>query len=1058
MNLFLHHYINNGGLKSTPSKVLDFVAKYKEYNVTMDSDTYSQVVTYYTRVSNSHLSVFLALGGFDHLQLLTRHVLMGPNNATADEINAALVGMFGDVDNAARYLSSLLMYNELNGAQEMFDLILSRLMATKPSFLESIIYSMISNYLALAREDLALSWFCRSIHILQIAPTRQLCNIFERHYKDGPRSLMPVELYWHNFRRSSQGNHSQTTHPIHHVMGFAKQANDLAVARHPVRGKYMSIRDPADLPSSLDYLAPDTPIIKYIQAIPLEQLLATPNLPSYVKAIALANPYNLFSAVRHGRMELDDLLQLYVNEQAYMFYYPQSAEFTNVIVSCLYKAKEMDLVSRLLSSCLQRKQRISINHVLLTLMLENVDLSTHIKIIMEQGSLYMSNSTEHLFIQAFIDSWHGDHRSALHHYTHCISSTGANYKGALKYIVGAMVWGHSTAIENRNLASFEKFIGFDFSKELPGWQHHLKQYTSALYTLNRIGALGDLPAEYIAALKAGATNRAPIVPELASLLLSSCSSPQEMCDTYKLFHQHQSRIKKLPIEILDVLNAQAFDDPSLAHILDGWVEATTPPKPLSNTSVATILNLIRQDSSIDAVLYEAQQVGGWGRDYLDKIPLIQQREPGQIWINFGFEHKGYFPLAGEKDYLRHMDLRATFEDHSDIRTTFTCSWGVKGVASIEDFRAKPRPFSEKRKSSLLMASNCDRGGATYRTIYVEELVKYTDIKSVGECVKNADLDQEDSLQNIWADVGETMAVKNRAAGKHLFYLAFENNNITDYVSEKLFTAFLAGTVPVYMGAPNIDEYAPENSMIKTSDFASPKELADYLNKLMNDEVAYNRYLEWKTKPFPEWFIDKYNKLIDGGFTFAAWVQPDTLPASFKSKLFTYGNITIGFQLGYKGRINQFYCYKSDCYSGSFNIPQDSWRHIAITVGKGSTKESEIISIYTNGNLDTSFEEISHISVPANTQMYIGCGDGVDAFTGLLDDLVIFARALDGKEIERSMFAKFRGDEPDIHTYATFNDQPNFKDYSFHNSQLVPKNIYIVPIEDKPLDLNVCTVQ
>ena len=37
-------------------------------------------------------------------------------------------------------------------------------------------------------------------------------------------------------------------------------------------------------------------------------------------------------------------------------------------------------------------------------------------------------------------------------------------------------------------------------------------------------------------------------------------------------------------------------------------------------------------------------------------------------------------------------------------------------------------------------------------------------------------------------------------------LAFENNEIEDYVTEKLINAYQAGTVPVYMGSPNSKNY------------------------------------------------------------------------------------------------------------------------------------------------------------------------------------------------------------------------------------------------------------
>jgi hypothetical protein len=58
--------------------------------------------------------------------------------------------------------------------------------------------------------------------------------------------------------------------------------------------------------------------------------------------------------------------------------------------------------------------------------------------------------------------------------------------------------------------------------------------------------------------------------------------------------------------------------------------------------------------------------------------------------------------------------------------------------------------------------------------------------------------------------------------QYKFALAFENNNVTDYVTEKYVNVLQAGTVPVYMGAPNIDSWVPgERAIIKTSDFSGP---------------------------------------------------------------------------------------------------------------------------------------------------------------------------------------------------------------------------------------------
>lgn len=94
--------------------------------------------------------------------------------------------------------------------------------------------------------------------------------------------------------------------------------------------------------------------------------------------------------------------------------------------------------------------------------------------------------------------------------------------------------------------------------------------------------------------------------------------------------------------------------------------------------------------------------------------------------------------------------------------------------------------------------------------------------------------------------------------RYKFYLAFENNNNVDYVTEKYFQALMMGTVPgkgnilfvtkfdriwpflVYMGAPNIDTFKPApHSIIKVTDFESPKELAEYLTLLDKNDGRQN---------------------------------------------------------------------------------------------------------------------------------------------------------------------------------------------------------------------------
>ena len=91
-----------------------------------------------------------------------------------------------------------------------------------------------------------------------------------------------------------------------------------------------------------------------------------------------------------------------------------------------------------------------------------------------------------------------------------------------------------------------------------------------------------------------------------------------------------------------------------------------------------------------------------------------------------------------------------------------------------------------------------------------------------------------------------------------FYLAFENSNCKDYVTEKFFTnALHNGVVPIAMGA-SMEEYAaiaPPNSFLHVDQFGSPADLAEYLKVLDRDDNLYNDFFRWQTQG--EWVRTRF---------------------------------------------------------------------------------------------------------------------------------------------------------------------------------------------------------
>ncbi|KJH43238.1 fucosyl transferase [Dictyocaulus viviparus] len=81
-----------------------------------------------------------------------------------------------------------------------------------------------------------------------------------------------------------------------------------------------------------------------------------------------------------------------------------------------------------------------------------------------------------------------------------------------------------------------------------------------------------------------------------------------------------------------------------------------------------------------------------------------------------------------------------------------------------------------------------------------------------------------------------------------FYLAFENSNCHQYITEKFWiNALRNNAIPIVMGAPKIDyvKVAPPHSFIHVDDY-SPRQLARFLSYLDQNTTAYNEYFEWKS--------------------------------------------------------------------------------------------------------------------------------------------------------------------------------------------------------------------
>ena len=160
-----------------------------------------------------------------------------------------------------------------------------------------------------------------------------------------------------------------------------------------------------------------------------------------------------------------------------------------------------------------------------------------------------------------------------------------------------------------------------------------------------------------------------------------------------------------------------------------------------------------------------------------------------------------------------------------------------------------------------MNSNCRT--PSRRTEYMSKLMKYIDVDNYGTCGQNILRLPEHiiQIQNSW-----NRNLKNRASydwkagmlklsSEYLFTIAIENSINHDYITEKLWHPLVAGSIPIYLGAPNVREWLPceTNCIIDLTQFKTPEEAAEEIRRIATNRTLYESYHLWRRQPLPAQF-------------------------------------------------------------------------------------------------------------------------------------------------------------------------------------------------------------
>ncbi|KAG8136988.1 hypothetical protein E2320_005536 [Naja naja] len=200
--------------------------------------------------------------------------------------------------------------------------------------------------------------------------------------------------------------------------------------------------------------------------------------------------------------------------------------------------------------------------------------------------------------------------------------------------------------------------------------------------------------------------------------------------------------------------------------------------------------------------------------------LPQKRPPEQRWVWMNMESPTH--TTGLRNLGGLFNWTMSYRADSDVFIPY-------GYLKL-----RPEPlvqFTLPKKTKLVawVISNWNEGHARVR--YYHQLKKYLPIDIYG----SHRLSLKDN--NVIKTVSE-----------YKFYLAFENSQHQDYITEKLWrNAFESWTVPIVLGPPraNYERFIPSDAFIHADDFSDPMELAVYLKFLDKNKNMYRKHFAWR---------------------------------------------------------------------------------------------------------------------------------------------------------------------------------------------------------------------
>ena len=247
---------------------------------------------------------------------------------------------------------------------------------------------------------------------------------------------------------------------------------------------------------------------------------------------------------------------------------------------------------------------------------------------------------------------------------------------------------------------------------------------------------------------------------------------------------------------------------------------------------------------------------------------VEKMHPTQWTAMWYGESKEKHPEKYERSYLQRYDAHVVYEPWSSYRFSWTQRF-KQDFLGLEKTRKRWVEWS-KRRTAVAVVSNC-LYHTTNRTEVMREidtlLQAFTNKKEklymFGSCHPGRGKDSIKAEHPECAKKHSKDKYKEKLCvlRQYRYVVSLDNSRDNGYVTEKVYHALLAGTVPIYAGAPDIESYIPlPNSVVHIDPKAS---LAPLVRRLVSQEDRQAPPLEtrWWDLPSAEW-SDAFQKNLN----------------------------------------------------------------------------------------------------------------------------------------------------------------------------------------------------